>query len=49
VTVGKSGTTYPSFNATKAKTSIVIPDRQGIVIGGIMQEEKKRITAAYLF
>jgi len=42
ITVGQKGNTYPSFNATKAKTSIVIPDRQGIVIGGIMQEEKKK-------
>ncbi|MBI4683147.1 MAG: type II secretion system secretin GspD [Nitrospirae bacterium] len=42
VKVGTEGTTYPSFNATKAKTSIVVPDRQGIVIGGIMQEEKKK-------
>ncbi|RJR19140.1 MAG: type II secretion system protein GspD [Nitrospiraceae bacterium] len=42
ITVGQRGNTYPSFNATKAKTSIVVPDRQGIVIGGIMQEEKKK-------
>lgn len=42
ITIGQKGNTYPSFNATKTKTSIVIPDRQGIVIGGIMQEEKKK-------
>ena len=42
ITVGQKGNTYPSFNATKAKTSIVIPDRQGIVIGGIMQDETKK-------
>lgn len=42
ITIGQKGNTYPSFNATKTKTSIVIPDRQGIVIGGIMQEEKNR-------
>ncbi len=42
ITVGQKGNTYPSFNTTKAKTSIVVPDRQGIVIGGIMQEEKKK-------
>ncbi|MEW6600636.1 MAG: type II secretion system secretin GspD [Nitrospirota bacterium] len=42
ITVGQRGNTYPSFTTTKAKTSIVVPDRQGIVIGGIMQEEKKK-------
>jgi len=42
ITVGQEGNTYPSFNATKAKTSIVVPDRKGIVIGGIMQNEKKK-------
>ncbi|RJQ50344.1 MAG: type II secretion system protein GspD [Nitrospiraceae bacterium] len=39
-TVG--GLSYPSFNATKAKTSIVVPDKQGIVIGGIMEETKDK-------
>jgi general secretion pathway protein D len=34
--------TYPSFDSTKTKTSIVVPDRQGIVIGGIMEENKDR-------
>lgn len=38
VTVGEANTTYPSFNTTKAKTSIVVPDKQGIIIGGIMQQ-----------
>ena len=33
---------YPSFNATKTKTSIVVPDKQGIVIGGIMEETKDK-------
>jgi general secretion pathway protein D len=39
-TVG--GLSYPSFNATKTKTSIVVPDKQGIVIGGIMEETKDK-------
>lgn len=33
---------YPSFNSTKTKTSIVVPDKQGIVIGGIMEETKSK-------
>ncbi len=37
--VGQAGNTFPSFNTTKTKTSIVIPDQKGIVIGGIIQEE----------
>jgi general secretion pathway protein D len=41
IQVGKEGNTFPSFSTTKAKTSIVVPDKQGIVIGGIMREEKK--------
>jgi general secretion pathway protein D len=36
--VGQEGNTYPSFNTTTTKTSIVIPDQKGIVIGGIMEE-----------
>lgn len=35
-TVG--GLSYPEFTSTKAKTSIIVPDKQGIVIGGIMKE-----------
>ena len=36
------GLSYPSFDATKTKTSIVVPDMQGIVIGGIMEETKDK-------
>ena len=36
--VGQQGNTFPSFNTTKTKTSIVVPDQQSIVIGGIIQE-----------
>jgi general secretion pathway protein D len=36
------GLNYPSFDATKAKTSIVVPDNQAIVIGGIMEETKDK-------
>jgi general secretion pathway protein D len=36
--VGQSGNTFPVFTSTKTKTSIVVPDKQGIVIGGIMEE-----------
>lgn len=42
VTVGQSGYTYPSFSTRKTKTSVVIPDRQTIVIGGIMKEKKEK-------
>jgi len=37
--VGQEGNTFPTFNTTKTKTSIVIPDQQAVVIGGIMEEE----------
>jgi general secretion pathway protein D len=36
--VGQTGNTFPVFNSTTTKTSIVVPDKQGIVIGGIMEE-----------
>jgi general secretion pathway protein D len=36
--VGQAGNLFPSFSTTKTKTSIVVPDKQGIVIGGIMEE-----------
>jgi general secretion pathway protein D len=42
VTVGQAGYTYPSFSTRKAKTSVVVPDKQGIVIGGIMKEKKDK-------
>ncbi len=42
VAVGQAGNTYPSFNTTKAKTSIVVPNEHGIVIGGIMDETKSK-------
>jgi general secretion pathway protein D len=37
--VGQTGNLFPSFNTTKTKTSIIVPDKQGIIIGGIMEEE----------
>lgn len=37
--VGQTGNLFPTFNTTKTKTSIVVPNEQGIVIGGIMEEE----------
>jgi general secretion pathway protein D len=40
IQVGSVGTTFPSFDLTKTKTSIVVPDKQAIVIGGIMEETK---------
>jgi len=42
VTVGQAGYTYPSFSTRKTKTSVVVPDKQGIVIGGIMKEKKDK-------
>ena len=36
--VGREGNEFPSFATTKTKTSVVIPDKQGVVIGGIMEE-----------
>jgi len=42
VQIGLEGNTYPSFNTTKAKTSIVVPDKTGIIIGGILDETKNK-------
>lgn len=42
VTVGQEGFSYPAFSTRKMKTSIVVPDKQGIVIGGIIREKKDR-------
>jgi general secretion pathway protein D len=39
--VGAEGNEYPIFDSTKTVTSIVVPDKQGIVIGGIMDETDK--------
>ncbi len=39
-TVG--GLDYPEFTTRKAKTSIVVPNKQGIVIGGIIEESKEK-------
>jgi general secretion pathway protein D len=39
--VGQTGNEFPSFDTTKTKTSIVVPDKQGIIIGGIMEETVK--------
>ena len=40
VTVGQS--TYPSFSTRKTKTSIIVPDKQAVVIGGIIKEKKDK-------
>ncbi|GBE41832.1 type II secretion system protein D precursor [bacterium BMS3Bbin09] len=40
--VGQEGNVYPIFTTTKAKTSIVVPDKQGIIIGGIMEQTKNK-------
>jgi general secretion pathway protein D len=42
VQVGGAGNLFPSFTTTKTKTSIVVPNQQGIVIGGIMEETKSK-------
>lgn len=42
VTVGQEGFTFPAFSTRKTKTSIIVPDGQGIVIGGIMKERKEK-------
>ena len=36
------GQDYPEFTMRKAKTSIVVPDKQGIVIGGIIEESREK-------
>ncbi len=40
--VGQTGNLFPSFTTTKTKTSIIVPDKQAIVIGGIMEEKKNK-------
>jgi len=40
--VGPQGNEYPVFTTTKTKTSIVVPDRMSILIGGIMKEKKSK-------
>ncbi|MEE8329955.1 MAG: type II secretion system secretin GspD [Thermodesulfovibrionia bacterium] len=42
VTVGQEGFSYPAFSTRKTKTSIVVPDKQTIVIGGIIKEKKDK-------
>jgi general secretion pathway protein D len=41
--VGSTGNLFPIFTTTKAKTSIVVPDKQGIVIGGIMEQTENDV------
>jgi general secretion pathway protein D len=36
------GFSYPSFSTRKTKTSVVVPDNQGIVIGGIIEEKETK-------
>ena len=42
VTVGQSGYTYPAFSKREIKTSVVIPDKQALIIGGIIKERKSK-------
>ncbi|RJQ56914.1 MAG: type II secretion system protein GspD [Nitrospiraceae bacterium] len=42
VRIGPAGNTFPSFNTTKTKTSIVVPNEHGIIIGGIIDETKDK-------
>jgi general secretion pathway protein D len=42
VTVGQEGFSYPAFSTRKTKTSIIVPDKQTIVIGGIIKEKKDK-------
>ena len=39
ITVGAEGITYPSFSTRTTKTSVVVPNKQAIVIGGIIKEK----------
>jgi general secretion pathway protein D len=40
--VGQTGNLFPTFDTTKTKTSIVVPNEQGIIIGGIMEENRDK-------
>ncbi|MBI5049303.1 MAG: type II secretion system secretin GspD [Nitrospirae bacterium] len=42
VTVGQSGYTYPAFSKREVKTSVVVPDQQALIIGGIIKERKSK-------
>ncbi|MBI5739476.1 MAG: type II secretion system secretin GspD [Nitrospirae bacterium] len=42
VRIGAEGNVFPAFNTTKTKTSIVVPNEHGIIIGGIMDETKNK-------
>jgi len=42
VTVGQEGFTFPAFSTRKTKTSIIVPDKQGIIIAGIMTKKKDK-------
>ncbi|MBI4698383.1 MAG: hypothetical protein HY758_05585 [Nitrospirae bacterium] len=36
------GLEYPSFSTRKTKTSVVVPDNEGVIIGGIIKEKKNK-------
>jgi general secretion pathway protein D len=36
------GFSYPEFSSRRTKTSVVVPDKQGIVIGGIIEEKRTK-------
>jgi general secretion pathway protein D len=40
--VGQTGNLFPTFDTTNTKTSIVVPNEQGIIIGGIMEENREK-------
>lgn len=42
VTVGQANYTYPAFSKREIKTSVVVPDQQGLIIGGIIKERKSK-------
>ncbi|MDO8282395.1 MAG: type II secretion system secretin GspD [Thermodesulfovibrionia bacterium] len=40
--IGPEGYTYPSFSTRLTKTSVVVPDNKGILIGGIIKERNEK-------
>ncbi|MBI4839106.1 MAG: type II secretion system secretin GspD [Nitrospirae bacterium] len=42
ISIGAAGYKYPSFTKREVKTSVVVPDQQGLIIGGIIKEKKNK-------
>ncbi|MBI4844587.1 MAG: type II secretion system secretin GspD, partial [Nitrospirae bacterium] len=42
VVVGQEGFSYPAFSTRLTKTSVVVPDKHGISIGGIIKERNEK-------